>query len=59
VVIAEVKKPGDPIISLLKDRRKLLCLMKLALNMMLKRRVHDPTVVGLLFQGIIITFIVC
>ncbi|KAG0200289.1 hypothetical protein BGX31_004093, partial [Mortierella sp. GBA43] len=50
VLIAEVKKPGDPESSLLRDRRKLACLMKLSLNMMLNERVSNPTVVGLLFQ---------
>ena len=33
VAIAEVKKPGDPMHLLWKDRRKLMCPMKLAINL--------------------------
>lgn len=51
VVVAEIKKSGDALSLKQKDRRKLLHLMKLAINIQARKGVEKPTVVGLLFQG--------
>ncbi|KAK3816232.1 MAG: hypothetical protein J3Q66DRAFT_194997 [Benniella sp.] len=50
VAIAEVKKPGDAMHLLLKDRRKLLCMMKLAINLQVQENVAHPAVIGFLIQ---------
>ena len=51
VAIAEVKKPGDPMHLLWKDRRKLMCLMNLTINLQVQENVPKPAVIGFLIQG--------
>jgi len=53
VVIAEVKKPNELPSANSRDKRKLPCLMKLALNKLLMENVENPAVIGLLFQGMV------
>jgi hypothetical protein len=51
--MVDIAKATKKIVTVMSSDRVSQC------DMMLKRKVHDPTVVGLPFQGIIITFIVC
>ncbi|GJJ79274.1 hypothetical protein EMPS_11635 [Entomortierella parvispora] len=46
--IMEVKKPNMTIADIEDDTRKLPCMMKIALNMLIHRNVKDPTVLGFL-----------
>lgn len=51
LVLMEVKKPDIPEHLKIKDELKLLNMMKLSLNMMMRTNVEDSVVVGLLVQG--------
>ncbi|KAI7826139.1 hypothetical protein BC939DRAFT_447048 [Gamsiella multidivaricata] len=50
LVVAEVKRPGASLKKMAKDRQR-LGMMKLSLNMMLRKRVEDPVVIGVVVQG--------
>ncbi|KAG0352651.1 hypothetical protein BGZ54_002645 [Gamsiella multidivaricata] len=49
LVVAEVKRPGASLKKMAKDRQR-LGMMKLSLNMMLRKRVEDPVVIGVVVQ---------
>jgi hypothetical protein len=51
--IMEVKKPNMPREDIEDDARKLPCMMKIALNMLIQANVQDATVVGFLVNGML------
>ncbi|KAI1306114.1 hypothetical protein EDD11_004858 [Mortierella claussenii] len=50
LVVAVVKRPGASVEKKEKDRQKVLSMMKISLNMMLRKRVEDPVVIGVVVQ---------
>ncbi|KAF9202906.1 hypothetical protein BGZ49_006978 [Haplosporangium sp. Z 27] len=50
-VIIEVKKPNARTNTVASDIRKLPCMLKIALNLLLHANVDNPTVTGLLIHG--------
>jgi hypothetical protein len=52
-VLMEVKRPDVDEYLLVKDERKLYCMMKLSLDTMILKAVKTPEVVGLLVQGML------
>ncbi|KAF8967784.1 hypothetical protein BGZ46_000114, partial [Entomortierella lignicola] len=50
-VIMEVKKPNGRMNTVESDARKLPCMLKIALNLLLHANVDNPTVIGLLIHG--------
>lgn len=51
--IMEVKKPTMTMVDIEEDTRKLPCMMKIALNMLIHANVKDATVVGFLVNGML------
>jgi hypothetical protein len=56
VVLMEAKKPLVDDYLELKDERKLLCMMKISLDMMIERSIKNPAVVGLLVQSTVLFY---
>ncbi|KAI1314373.1 hypothetical protein EDD11_002238 [Mortierella claussenii] len=50
LVMVEIKKPAAKKTDRERDVRKVLCMMKLSLNMLLGMHIEDPVVVGVLVQ---------
>jgi hypothetical protein len=51
IVLMEAKRPLVEGYLELKDARKLMCMMKLSLDMMIDKNIRSPVVVGLLAQS--------
>ncbi|KAF9151472.1 hypothetical protein DFQ26_001226 [Actinomortierella ambigua] len=55
LAVMEVKKPNMAKADIEDDARKLPCMMKIALNMLIHANVQDPTVLGFLVSGMLQT----